>query len=201
MSLLYSVSNYRAWLLASRQAGCRARTFKSAPALQLFPNAASYVHQNTADRSKAKQFPEEKQPPVGKEVKDPLLSSVKSCGPGEARTVGLVKQMVHDGRRWKISSEGLLIPRPGASPMLSFGLEGELLGMGMWSLGLGAVGAALAGIFLANTDFCLTKAEQANLEYLEDADLKTIGDEERTFKAKTLWEKSGAVLMAVRRPG
>lgn len=44
--------------------------------------------------------------------------------------------------------------------------------MGMWSLGLGAVGAALAGIFLANTDLCLTKPAEASLEYLEDADLR-----------------------------
>lgn len=52
------------------------------------------------------------------------------------------------------------------------GLEGELSGMGMWSLGLGAVGAALAGIFLANTDLCLTKPAEASLEYLGDADLR-----------------------------
>ncbi|KAJ8418089.1 hypothetical protein AAFF_G00137980 [Aldrovandia affinis] len=77
--------------------------------------------------------------------------------------------------------------------LLSFILEGELLAMGMWSLGLGAVGAAIAGIFLANTDFCLTKPAPATLEYLDNAELKTIGDDEKTFKARTLWEKSGAV--------
>lgn len=53
------------------------------------------------------------------------------------------------------------------------GLEGELFGMGMWSLGLGAVGAALAGIFLANTDLCLPKAANASLEFLEDTDLRS----------------------------
>uniref|UniRef100_A0A8C9RUB6 Peroxiredoxin-like 2A n=1 Tax=Scleropages formosus TaxID=113540 RepID=A0A8C9RUB6_SCLFO len=68
--------------------------------------------------------------------------------------------------------------------------------MGIWSLGLGAVGAAIAGIFLANTDLLLAKPEQATLEYLEDASLKTIGDDEKTFKAKNLWERSGAVIMA-----
>uniref|UniRef100_A0A672FAA6 Uncharacterized protein n=3 Tax=Salarias fasciatus TaxID=181472 RepID=A0A672FAA6_SALFA len=73
--------------------------------------------------------------------------------------------------------------------------------MGMWSLGLGAVGAALAGIFLANTDFCLPKAASASLEYLEDADLRSTTDEEQVIKAKNLWERSGAVVMAVRRPG
>lgn len=81
------------------------------------------------------------------------------------------------------------------------GLEGELFGMGMWSLGLGAVGAALAGILLANTDLCLPKAAQASLEHLEEADLRsTIGDD-NVIKAKSLWDMNGAVVMAVRRPG
>lgn len=43
----------------------------------------------------------------------------------------------------------------------------------MWSLSLGAVGAAIAGIILANTDLFLTKPEFATLKYLENADLKT----------------------------
>uniref|UniRef100_A0A3Q2ZPA1 Peroxiredoxin-like 2A n=1 Tax=Kryptolebias marmoratus TaxID=37003 RepID=A0A3Q2ZPA1_KRYMA len=72
--------------------------------------------------------------------------------------------------------------------------------MGMWSVGLGAVGAALAGIFLANTDLCLPKGAKASLEYLEDADLRSTV-EEKVVKAKSLWEKNGAVVMAVRRPG
>uniref|UniRef100_A0A672S3D5 Peroxiredoxin-like 2A n=1 Tax=Sinocyclocheilus grahami TaxID=75366 RepID=A0A672S3D5_SINGR len=73
--------------------------------------------------------------------------------------------------------------------------------MGMWSLGLGAVGAAIAGLILANTDFLLTKPAPASVAYLGNADLKTINSDERALKAKTLWEKSGAVIMAVRRPG
>ncbi|MBN3321879.1 F213A protein, partial [Atractosteus spatula] len=84
--------------------------------------------------------------------------------------------------------------------MLCF-LEGELLSMGMWSVGLGALGAAIAGILLANTDLLLTKPAQASLDYLEDTDLKTLGEDEVTFKAKTLWDRTGAVIMAVRRPG
>uniref|UniRef100_A0A8C1SJ01 Peroxiredoxin-like 2A n=1 Tax=Cyprinus carpio TaxID=7962 RepID=A0A8C1SJ01_CYPCA len=68
--------------------------------------------------------------------------------------------------------------------------------MGMWSLGLGAVGAAIAGLILANTDFLLTKPAPASVEYLGNADLKTINSDERALKAKTLWEKSGAVIMA-----
>uniref|UniRef100_A0A3P9LS01 Peroxiredoxin-like 2A n=1 Tax=Oryzias latipes TaxID=8090 RepID=A0A3P9LS01_ORYLA len=71
--------------------------------------------------------------------------------------------------------------------------------MGMWSLGLGAVGAALAGIFLANTDFCLPKAANASLEFLEEADLRcTLDREWHIIKAKSLWDKNGAVVMAVR---
>ena len=58
-------------------------------------------------------------------------------------------------------------------PVLSSGLEGELLGMGVWSLGLGAVGAAIVGIFFANTDLCLSKVAQASMDYLEDADLQS----------------------------
>ncbi|CAL8256234.1 unnamed protein product [Lota lota] len=53
--------------------------------------------------------------------------------------------------------------------------EGELLGM--WSLGLGAVGAAIVGIFFANTDLCLSKVAQASMDYLEDADLRSTTDE------------------------
>ncbi|MCJ8730676.1 hypothetical protein PDJAM_G00187200 [Pangasius djambal] len=62
----------------------------------------------------------------------------------------------------------------------------------MWSLSLGAVGAAIAGIIVANTDFFLTNPEFASLEYLENADLKTTEGDEKAFKARTLWETSGA---------
>lgn len=85
--------------------------------------------------------------------------------------------------------------------MTSSVLDGEIIGMAMWSLGLGAVGAAIAGIILANTDYLLTKPAPATLEYLENVDLRSIDDDEKTLKAKSLWEKSGAVIMAVRRPG
>ncbi|NWV44505.1 F213A protein, partial [Grantiella picta] len=73
--------------------------------------------------------------------------------------------------------------------------------MGMWSVGLGAIGAAVTGIVLANTDLFLSKAEQATMEYLEEIELKTLGPEQRTFKAGELWRENGAVIMAVRRPG
>ncbi|NXJ05512.1 F213A protein, partial [Odontophorus gujanensis] len=73
--------------------------------------------------------------------------------------------------------------------------------MGMWSVGLGAIGAAITGIVLANTDLFLSKPEKATLEFLEGIELKTLGSEQRTFKAGELWKKNGAVIMAVRRPG
>jgi len=47
--------------------------------------------------------------------------------------------------------------------------------MGMWSVGLGAVGAAITGIVLANTDLFLSKPEKATLEFLEAIELKTLG--------------------------
>lgn len=62
------------------------------------------------------------------------------------------------------------------------GLDAELFGMGLWSLGLGAVGAAIAGIFLANTDLCLPKVAKAPLEYLEDADLRSTTDGGRSLR-------------------
>ncbi|XP_038267287.1 peroxiredoxin-like 2A isoform X2 [Dermochelys coriacea] len=77
----------------------------------------------------------------------------------------------------------------------------ELFTMGMWSIGLGAIGVAVTGILLANTDLFLSKPEVASLEFLETTELKSLGEEERTFKAGELWKKNGAVIMAVRRPG
>lgn len=47
--------------------------------------------------------------------------------------------------------------------------------MGMWSVGLGAIGAAVTGIVLANTDLFLSKPEKATLEFLEEIELKTLG--------------------------
>uniref|UniRef100_A0ACB8F8B8 Uncharacterized protein n=1 Tax=Sphaerodactylus townsendi TaxID=933632 RepID=A0ACB8F8B8_9SAUR len=70
------------------------------------------------------------------------------------------------------------------------------LTVAMWSLGLGAIGAAVTGILLANTDLFLSKVERASLEFLEDIELKTLGEEQRTFKAGELWRKNGAVIMA-----
>lgn len=45
----------------------------------------------------------------------------------------------------------------------------------MWSLSLGALGAAVTGMILANTDLFLVKPEEATLEFLEKIQLKTLG--------------------------
>ncbi|KFW85747.1 Redox-regulatory protein FAM213A [Manacus vitellinus] len=84
---------------------------------------------------------------------------------------------------------------------MSFLPDFGIFTMGMWSVGLGAIGAAVTGIVLANTDLFLSKPEKATLEFLEEIELKTLGTEQRTFKARELWQKNGAVIMAVRRPG
>ncbi|XP_004713093.1 peroxiredoxin-like 2A isoform X2 [Echinops telfairi] len=84
---------------------------------------------------------------------------------------------------------------------MSFLQDPGFFAMGVWSIGAGALGAAAVALLLANTDLFLAKPQEASLEYLESIDLKTLGKEPRTFKAKELWEKNGAVIMAVRRPG
>lgn len=84
---------------------------------------------------------------------------------------------------------------------MSFLQDPSFLSVGMWSIGAGALGAAALALLLANTDVFLSKPQRASLEYLEGIDLKTLEKEPRTFKAKELWEKKGAVIMAVRRPG
>ncbi|KFP74196.1 Redox-regulatory protein FAM213A [Apaloderma vittatum] len=84
---------------------------------------------------------------------------------------------------------------------MSFFPDVGIFTMSVWSIGLGAVGAAVTGIILANTDLFLSKPEKATLEFLEEIELKTLGSEKRTFRAGELWKKNGAVIMAVRRPG
>lgn len=75
----------------------------------------------------------------------------------------------------------MLFPLCAAVLSSGSGLDVELFGMGMWSLGLGAVGAALAGIFLANTDLCLSKSAKASLGNLADANLHSTIDGRQVF--------------------
>ncbi|XP_030630753.1 peroxiredoxin-like 2A [Chanos chanos] len=73
----------------------------------------------------------------------------------------------------------------------------------IWVYGVCSV--AVAGItflfLLANTDLFLITSAQASLDFLSDADLRTTTQVERSLKAVSLWESTGAVIMAVRRPG
>lgn len=85
--------------------------------------------------------------------------------------------------------------------MQMISLDWDLVMMGAWTFGLGTIGAAVAGLFLANTDIFLTKPEKVTVNYLGETDLQTITKEQRVFKARELWEKNGAIIMAVRRPG
>ncbi|CAB1312859.1 unnamed protein product [Coregonus sp. 'balchen'] len=66
---------------------------------------------------------------------------------------------------------------------------------------LKAVGLFIAYLLKSITDLFLTKPLWANLKVLEETDLKTTGGIYETYKAKALWEKTGAVIMVVRRPG
>lgn len=60
-------------------------------------------------------------------------------------------------------------------------MEANTAIVGMWSVTIGAVGAAIGGIILANTDFFLTKPEFATVEYLENVDLRTTDGSEWDF--------------------
>uniref|UniRef100_A0A8C4N372 Uncharacterized protein n=1 Tax=Eptatretus burgeri TaxID=7764 RepID=A0A8C4N372_EPTBU len=51
------------------------------------------------------------------------------------------------------------------------------------------------------TGWTVMKCEPGDLQYLADADLVTTDDSKRSFKAAELWQKQGAVIMVVRRPG
>lgn len=57
---------------------------------------------------------------------------------------------------------------------MSFLQDPSFFTMGMWSIGAGALGAAALALLLANTDIFLSKPRKAELEYLEDIDLKTL---------------------------
>lgn len=70
---------------------------------------------------------------------------------------------------------------------------------------VGGLVAAVGGLVIAVmnffTDIFLAPPLKATLKRLEEAELKTLTGETWTLKAGCLWERSGAVVMAVRRPG
>ncbi|KAL4612930.1 redox-regulatory protein FAM213A-like [Arapaima gigas] len=90
----------------------------------------------------------------------------------------------------------ILLKTGATQTMLRCLLEGELLATGAWTLLLGAVGIVVVVVFFANTNMLLTNPTKATLAYLEDIDLQEIGKGNKLFKAQTLWEKTGAVVMA-----
>uniref|UniRef100_A0A3Q1FG98 Uncharacterized protein n=1 Tax=Acanthochromis polyacanthus TaxID=80966 RepID=A0A3Q1FG98_9TELE len=74
----------------------------------------------------------------------------------------------------------------------------------LWDLRV--LGLFVADLISSVMDWFQTKPEWAKLEVLEDTELKTTGGGESQSRnklaafAKTLWEKTGAVVMVVRRP-
>lgn len=66
---------------------------------------------------------------------------------------------------------------------------------------LAAVCGLVSAVMNFFTDMFLTPPLKATLKHLEETELKTLRGETRTLKARSLWERSGAVVMAVRRPG
>ncbi|KAI2658209.1 Peroxiredoxin-like 2A [Labeo rohita] len=71
-------------------------------------------------------------------------------------------------------------------------LEGVCVGL--WSAGVCVV---VVYILLANTDLFLTKPDHTSLDTLASAELtSTSGEDEVNFKAVSLWERTGAVIMA-----
>lgn len=73
--------------------------------------------------------------------------------------------------------------------------------MGLIVSAMATVTGFLTSVMNFLTDPFLTPPMRATLTYLEETELKTLQGEKRSFKAKSLWENSGAVIMAVRRPG
>uniref|UniRef100_A0A7N9ARV5 Peroxiredoxin-like 2A n=1 Tax=Mastacembelus armatus TaxID=205130 RepID=A0A7N9ARV5_9TELE len=72
-----------------------------------------------------------------------------------------------------------------------------------WSLGRRKLGGLNVVTAVMNffTNIFLTPPLKATLRHLEETELKSLKGEIKTVKAKSLWDKSGAVIMAVRRPG
>lgn len=64
-----------------------------------------------------------------------------------------------------------------------------------------AVGGLITNAMNFVTDLFLTPPRKAALKYLEDTPLKTLTGDPQTVRAKSLWDRTGAVIMAVRRPG
>lgn len=67
---------------------------------------------------------------------------------------------------------------------------------------IGAAGVAAGAAVICNlAPWLVAKPELATLDYLAAAKLQTLDGQKRNFSASELWQKNGAVIMAVRRPG
>lgn len=67
---------------------------------------------------------------------------------------------------------------------------------------LGAAGVAASAVVICNiAPWLVAKPQLATLDYLAAAKLQTLDGQKRNFTANELWQKNGAVIMAVRRPG
>ncbi|KAK5851153.1 hypothetical protein PBY51_001969 [Eleginops maclovinus] len=61
---------------------------------------------------------------------------------------------------------------------------------------LAAIGSLVSGVMNFFTDMFLTTPLRATLKHLEETELKTLKGDIRVLKARSLWERSGAVIMA-----
>lgn len=67
---------------------------------------------------------------------------------------------------------------------------------------LGAAGVAAGAALICNVSpWLVAKPQIATLDYLNAAKLQTLDGKKTNFSAKELWQRNGAVVMAVRRPG
>ncbi|KAK7112602.1 peroxiredoxin-like 2A [Littorina saxatilis] len=74
-------------------------------------------------------------------------------------------------------------------------------GLSKTLFGLAGVAASFAILCNLPVNPFVPAPKPASLAYLSETTLTKLDDPPRQFKAKELWEKTGAVIMAVRRPG
>nr|CBN81662.1 Uncharacterized protein [Dicentrarchus labrax] len=75
------------------------------------------------------------------------------------------------------------------------GQKGEMA-MGLVANAVATIGGLIHGVTNFFTNLFLTPPMKATLKHLEDTELKTLKGEIKTLKARSLWERSGAVIMA-----
>ena len=69
-----------------------------------------------------------------------------------------------------------------------------------WLITAGAA-IAVAGVAFVNSGFFNEQIEKASLSYLSGIQLKALDGSGGMVKSSDLWQKRGAVIMVVRRPG